>query len=45
MQTTITPKAGGSWLEVIQLVFSITSFYSSLLRKAYKSLQQPQSLR
>ena len=37
MQTAITPKVHGSWLEVTQLVFSITSFYSSLFSvKAYK---------
>lgn len=38
MQTAVTSKVRGSWLEVTQLVFSITSFYSSLFSiKAYKS--------
>lgn len=36
MQTAITPEVDGSWLEATQLVFSTTSFYSSLFRKAQK---------
>lgn len=38
MQTAVTSKVRGSWLEVTQLVFSITSFYSSPFSiKAHKS--------